>query len=373
MKNTACILVLFCAAGLFAQEAHFYTGSAGSYSWNNSANWWTDSSYSTPLGYVPGVGANNSDMINLNGADISESTTTIAINNDLKVRNVFAASSSLNSTVVYNQAAGTTFTVTNRPGGNVTFTLQGDATTTAAQVPVVTYNNRGTIIVDGSGDIGKNAQFSMRGISSREGNITMNLQGNDARLYVRDSDSGDDGEISLWNATGPDGSYTLSLHAGAQAEADKMLLQGKYANLAFSDVFEGDQGFGNIDIAGDVTFKMGNNLWEQTDIELTLGTFDEVGTYELVSIGGDWIDVDSGNSVIDSGDYKNMFRRVIVNGTEYTLGSVLGLTNNFGTAIDYRLDMDADSISITVIPEPATLGMMTSVGCLMLLIRRLKM
>lgn len=331
-------------------QSKWDSGTVGAYNWTNTAKWY-QSDGTTPLGYVPGTPGHTTDEVTLNWAAVANGTVTIEIAQDLTVANWYAAMNPVSSTTVFNQSSGTVLTVINRPGKNLSLTLQGAAAgaTSAENLPVITYNCEGQIVIDGSWDSG-NASLALRALNGQEGIITMNLLGNNAALSVRDADA-QDGQISFWNTTGPEGSYTLALHAQAQVSAESMLLIGEYANLAFADSYGDDTGFGNIAVSGNVEFQMNDDLWRKTDLELTLGAFTATGTYELVSVGGNWVDNSNSDAVIDPADYGTMFRRVIINGTEYVSADIFG-TEFAAAGYRYRLDIDADSIDITVL-KPA--------------------
>lgn len=320
---------------------------------------WMDDIWDTA---VPGIGSltNNAVTLNVFGQPPIEDMT-LNVTNSLKVENVFFKLAAAPKNVVMNQDAGTSVTIRrDATTGNRGLTL--DVSSSTVTNTVLTYNNRGAMVIDGSGASGQKSYLAVRCVDSGKGGVaSYNLLGSGASLEVKDTDSGDAAEINFWNGnnTAALSSFTFGLYGSAQASAKQALLMGRYVNLLFSDSFEGEVGLGNISASDYVRFDISQSIWLRPDLVLELGNYTALGTHELITTANGWFS-DAGSTLISSNDYDEIFRRVIINGTElnpYVLGNPdsfeFGQTNDVD-GVGYVIDMDADSIDLTVVYRPGS-------------------
>jgi hypothetical protein len=319
---------------------------------------WSDSVWSET--WTPGTTGHEYDSVTLNTVGTSGSTLTI--DSDLTLDFVYAShTSSRTGTIILPSAY--TLNVAGNGDGTASLTLDSGHTTGSHNW---VFENYGTLNIDNSGYVGQGADLTIRDrVNGAGGRIDFNIRSGGS-VTVTDTDAGEVSSIRV-GSNNYGGDYFLNLYGDASASADEFNVR-EGGRIRFDDT--GGE-LGSITIAGNFESEANaTQPWNSPQLYLDLGNIDTAGTYELITIGGGWTDL-GGNS-IDPTEENKLFRGLTINGNASEHGT---FANSLGKEFDvngitYQLDVDTDSLDLTVIPEPATLGLFALAAGIALLKRR---
>lgn len=355
MMKKLCISALCCVlAATAAAQVPFSRGADGE--WSELSKW--RANYGSGWGAAtnfPGVNdsvtVNNDRVLNLD-VNTQISTMYLVNNSGDAELNVNSANTLTTSTLNLGHATQTGAASVNQSAGTVNATTAkiGDAGSG-------TYNlNGGTLFVDGATTINSTGTLKING-----GTFTSAHDGTDISITGAGSIEMTDG---LWNsvvsAAAPQNDLLIT-------EVD-VAVSGGMINLSGQNYFAGE--FRVIGNAATISIERLNNSSAYSGDFVFEFDADGVST---VDASGSWINLDSATITVDGSAYTGgagiftLFQAANLASTS-AVTSVTGFAGGLSGYITQ--DQDSDMVTLTVIPEPATISMMGAGALLALLIRR---